>query len=360
MMAGEHAHREQQALLASQIMLQGISLPSMLADESPQGYDFQGLDHQSLLGQNWQGQGQGQGLQGQRENFHKDYFVDANATSVAAAAPTETAAVASRPTRLTSAMKQLSMQSVSTIGEDGVEDENPDDEDYTYSSASLSPKHSSSSLNLSSRDSFRIDTSFLLSPQSSTQSLECSPYNGADSARGRPPSGSVPSATTSIYPPNATAPNLLRRTFLLDVAAGTRDSASSGSQVEESGDGEGKDSRPVSLTSVTSTDSRRVSLTSVASTDSYLAGIAIASGSSSGSVDPWDHREHGNPSPAQVLPTDTRRRSSRPEGVRLSRGGKTSIAEVAVESPDAQKGKKQLSLMQFFKPVVRTTSASEN
>lgn len=334
--SSEVSHREQQAVLASHIMLGGISLPSMLTD-----------DRMELHKQAYEA-----AAHGGRETFHNEYFAELKHN-----APIEPPVVASRPQRLNMAMKQLSLQSVSTIGEDGAEDYLEDE--FNYSSASsLSPMHSSSSLNLglsaSNSQSFRIDTSFMLSPQSSTQSLETSPFAqyANESFRGRPPSGSapMPSAQTSIYPPNATAPALLRRTFQLDGVT---------SHVDDEGEPEGinalamsKDSRPVSLNSMTSNDS------------SQLAGIAI--GSSSGE---WEGRtDQGSHSPKEE-----QRRGARPEGIRLSRGKSSlsttsiAIAEVPLTTPVESKveakpegGKRQLSLTQFFKPMARAASAGEN
>lgn len=327
--------RREQAILASQIMLSNLTATPLTDDQLELHKQLYDLSLQQPLSPS-SASGPVGGYFGQQGN-HRNYRKDKSS---------ESAPVASRPVLLQSAAKQISLQSVSSIGEDP--DEDYEDNEFTYSSATsaaMTPKHLSNagSFNLGDTGSFRLDTSFMHSPQSSDQS-ENSPFASysSDNFRGRPPSGSSFSGLISSGMHSNTATVLSRR------ANQQMDSASS--SVDEDGTDDAvaayKDSRPVSLNSLNSNDS------------SQLAGIAISSDSTSSE---WDGVQGGL---LPLLPTMTalEKSSGRPEGVRMSKTATAAVAAAGVCAektdavPDDGKPKsRQLSLTQFFKPAPKPT-----
>lgn len=360
------AQRREQAVLASQIMLANLTAAPLTNDQlelHKQLYDLslqqQQTQAQSQISPSSSVAGQPSFLGAQLHGHHRNYRQERQEES--SSSQHCPPVVASRPVFLHAKDKQLSIQTVSSIGEDAAEDYLDDEDEFTYSaptSANMTPKYphsgaNSFTLGTSSSSSFKMDTSFMLSPQSSEQSLETnSPFSNLNSdsfrnGNGRPPSGATPLSLThaGMHAHSGSTASIPTITNAATAASaglprrphqhGTTDGADvEGSELEA---GKDKDSRPASMNSLNSNDS------------SHLAGIAISNSSTSSEWDAGVQQEE---------------KSSRPGGIRISKtpsvpttaGACASVGKEDIVSEESKPKSRQLSLMQFFKPAPKASA----
>jgi hypothetical protein len=265
--------------------------------------------------------------------------------------------VSSRPSRLQATVRQLSLRSISSIGEDTVEE--VADDEFTYSPSGYSTKDPSGSFGFNDSKSAKgsgfnysasVETSFI----SPTQSVEHSPFShyagdsfGSSSnnsnnniknntnnintnnhnSSGRPP---VPVSPSSMSAANE------RSRYATSHNHGSSSSCNAGSNMDDEGDFDStdllgrNDSRPVSLNSNDSAS---------------LAGIALLDTTSGSDGDSGKHR-----------PSDARTHSAEEVAVLVVTGLPANAQKVVVavvEDSSSKQKSRQLSLKQFFQPAAK-------